>query len=495
MTKKVGAGIVEIITESLYDKPIVIFREYVQNSADSLSEAQNGTHAEGLQIEIWENNGSLFFLDNGVGISQNSFEEKMGNIAFSGKIKAKNIGYKGIGRLSGISYCNRLHFINILDYENSLYQLYTVDCNKYSEKRKQVDFNELEFRELMDTIAFYKPDPNSDKINNVLSPKKELFNSRNNGFLVIMEGISTVLSITMKDPSFIDNLCWLLPVPFKKDLLSEDQNDYDQKHLLFSSLCNEPAFKGTQCIPAKSYTISYNGKKLYRPITRKFLRDYLCRCDFEQYAVCISSFSNNGIMVDNSNPFRGIRVYIDNILLCDETELIPALQQFGVLSHTSNETIQAVRGIGAAIYIVDKISLSANARRTFIDVTDDDSFRFIKLLGEFVESVFVARYALSRYLSAKKNNETVRGDIEELGQKAQDALCNLARRHIDLPDVSVEQNVFTTMSLENQKRLAKSKINKAISEKVRRYLELSSDIRLETCVDDFITWLTANPDF
>ena len=32
----VGAGILNIITESLYDNPIVVFREYVQNSVDSI---------------------------------------------------------------------------------------------------------------------------------------------------------------------------------------------------------------------------------------------------------------------------------------------------------------------------------------------------------------------------------------------------------------------------------------------------------------------------
>ena len=32
---KVGAGILNAITESLYDNPIVVFREYVQNSVDA----------------------------------------------------------------------------------------------------------------------------------------------------------------------------------------------------------------------------------------------------------------------------------------------------------------------------------------------------------------------------------------------------------------------------------------------------------------------------
>ena len=41
----VGAGILNIITESLYDNPIVVFREYVQNSVDSIfkEDCQDGT--------------------------------------------------------------------------------------------------------------------------------------------------------------------------------------------------------------------------------------------------------------------------------------------------------------------------------------------------------------------------------------------------------------------------------------------------------------------
>lgn len=82
----VGASILNIITESLYDKPIVVFREYVQNSVDSLSsvevEAENS-----LTSKIWEANNNLYFLDNGSGISENDFINRMKSIAFSTKIK------------------------------------------------------------------------------------------------------------------------------------------------------------------------------------------------------------------------------------------------------------------------------------------------------------------------------------------------------------------------------------------------------------------------
>ena len=55
----VGAGIVSIITESLYDNPIVIFREYVQNSVDSIYKTEQ---KENREIRIWDNADNLFFL-------------------------------------------------------------------------------------------------------------------------------------------------------------------------------------------------------------------------------------------------------------------------------------------------------------------------------------------------------------------------------------------------------------------------------------------------
>ena len=121
MTDRVGVGIVEVITESLYDDPIVVFREYVQNSADALSLVENEQNKSDLLIDIWKSDKNLYFLDNGCGIDANSFKRKMSSIADSVKNRSENIGYKGIGRLSGLSYCRKLSFINIIDFQiNSL---------------------------------------------------------------------------------------------------------------------------------------------------------------------------------------------------------------------------------------------------------------------------------------------------------------------------------------------------------------------------------------
>ena len=73
-----------IITESLYDKPVVVFREYVQNAADSFFKSMNcGIEKDDLFCKVWHEKECLFFLDNGNGIIENQFQDEMRHIAWS----------------------------------------------------------------------------------------------------------------------------------------------------------------------------------------------------------------------------------------------------------------------------------------------------------------------------------------------------------------------------------------------------------------------------
>lgn len=485
----VGASILNIITESLYDKPIVIFREYVQNSVDSLSSIRYQSNTANLFSCMWSKGDNLFFLDNGNGINSDSFLSKMQSIAFSGKDKESNIGYKGIGRLSGISYCEKLRFINIIDFEKELFQEYIIDCTKYNDLQKQSNYNELSFFELISKIGTLVTDLSSYEIKQIIDGRTPLDTTINTGFLVILEKISPVLKIVIDDPQFINNLCWLLPVPFKDELMHSG-NDTDE---LFKWLSTEPAIEGSNAIAAQSYNIYFNGKKLYRPLTSKMFRTYICKCNFEKYAVCIQSFSNEKIEIDKSNAFSGIRIYIDNMLLCDETELIPILRQYGLTTRTSSELIQSVRGMGVIIYIVDKVNISANARRTFIELTDPDSLCFLDLVSTLVENIIVTRYALSRYASALKNEQLSDEVVRENRQKAQSQLEILASDEIIVKTFDrEEQKEFEMLSTIEQKRAIKSKLTKGINEHIKQYLNQTDSFNLDTCLEDFKTWLLAN---
>lgn len=485
----VGASILNIITESLYDKPIVVFREYVQNSADSIAKIMDSENKEILSNQIWTDENNLYFLDNGAGIKSEKFLQTMESIAFSVKEKTTNMGYKGIGRLSGISYCKKLHFVNIVNFSERFFQKYTIDCEEYNRIQKSDNYNEMSFSDLMQKIGTLDNNAPAEEFLNCIGSHKHIFDSRSTGFLVILEELSSVLDTVIMDKKFEEELSWLLPVPFSDELLSEEQKTSS----LFKWLSNEPVFEGSQVVAAQSYKIFFQGKQLFRPLKHSMFRTYLCKSRFESYAVCMQSFSNERFEMDRKNNFSGIRIYIDNMLLCDENELIPILQQYGFTSHGLYELIQSVRGVGVMIYIVDKVNISANARRTFIELTDQDSLIFLELIAKLVDNIYDARYALSNYASALRKESVAENVVNEKKEKALYQLGLLASDEIKVEIKNKEkQTDFEQLSKNEQKRIIKGKLTKEINESIKQYLTQIDDYNLDTCFDDFKTWFSVN---
>ena len=477
---EVGSGIINIITESLYDNPIVVFREYVQNSVDSIFKSNNNIESD---IKIFYENNCLYFADNGNGIEKDLFAEQMGRIANSNKVKTKNIGYKGIGRLSGLPYCDSLNFINIIDYKQNDFQTYCLDGKKYTEEKNSEDIQNLSVEDFLNMLS-----ENSSKflnLNNCVtipSKVKEFYQKYNKGFLVIMENISAVLKNTINSDKFVTNLSWLLPVDFEPELYERDS----QIGRIVSSLkANNEEGSAT-----RSCNISYNNKKILRPIKRKDFRSTVFENDFE-YAVGMITFNGQKIQIDKGNSFSGIKIYIDNMLLCDESELIPALDNYGLLTHSINGMIQTVRGIGAMIYITDKVNISANARRTFIEITDYDSLMFLNYLAEFVNDLYDVRYALSNYASALRNTAKDPQDIEKMKSRALTTLGKLVNNKVKIEEISLN-NPMLELSESEKKAIIKKSITAKISKQLRDYLKQCDVDDMESCYEKFIEWLINN---
>lgn len=481
---KVGAGILNIITESLYDKPIVVFREYVQNSVDSFRKIVNEENRETLLCDIWEKNDDLYFLDNGAGIQREKFNEAMVSIAASGKIRTSDMGYKGIGRLSGVPYCKKVEFINIYDAKELIFQKYSIDGEEYTKIKNSEDYSKMEIEDLMKAIGKFT-DMNSfvvnEEIKQIIDDHSDMFGKQNTGFLVVLRSVSEILKKTLKKDDLKNELEWLLPV----DFLEEVKNG--EKRELFEEFC---AAEDKTVIPAQCFSVKFRGEELRRPIKSDMLRHFLCKADYK-YAVGFHSFNRDKIAISKSNDFSGIRVYIDNMLLCDENELIPMLRRYGLIEHTVNETLQTVKGIGAMIYITDKVSISANARRTFIEVTDGDSLEFLRVLANFVESIYTARYALSKYTSARKDTEVSEEKYNSAKENANQALRKLASDKIEIEDKDRKQN-FSELSETEKKQVIKKKITKEINDKVKAYLSQVVEFDLESAFDDFKTWMLTN---
>ena len=472
---KVGASILSIITESLYDNPIVVFREYVQNSVDSIFQTDNPKNRE---IRIWVDGDNLYFLDNGIGIKPTSFYDEMVKIGASTKEKQKNLGYKGIGRLSGVPYCEELTFVNISNYNNDYNQKYTIRGSLYNDIKNQNEFEKMSFSDLMKKIGQFTDDVRLNAItqdNKSVEENLDMLKSSNSGFLVILKNISYILKNTIEKPDFELNLQWLLPVDFEPSLYNSRYKD------LFVDLTSE-----NNNTPIKYCSISYNGDPIYRPIKEQMLRDYVCKCDFN-YAVGFHSFNNDKIAIDHKNPFRGIKVYLDNMLLCDEAELLDNLDNYGILAHTSNGQLQSVRGIGALIYITDKVSIAANARRTFIEVTDQDSIDFLNLVAEFINLVYETRYALSDYTSAKKKIGIQQDKLDNLRKNATQCLLKLAKEKVEI--AQDEDIDFEKLTNTEKKRMIKKRISSELDRKIKEYIKQLDNYSINNSFNDFMTWL------
>lgn len=117
-----GKNVIETLSEGMYDNPFFLFREYVQNAADAIDAAEYGgilKKGKG-QIEIIIDAGRrlISFEDNGTGIPKKSVKSMLANIGDSQKDRKKNKGFRGIGRLGGLGYCQKVRFETSADRED-----------------------------------------------------------------------------------------------------------------------------------------------------------------------------------------------------------------------------------------------------------------------------------------------------------------------------------------------------------------------------------------
>ena len=109
-----GKNVIETLSEGMYDNPLFLFREYVQNAADAIDAAASAglmDQSDGqIQISIDSDSRQLVFEDNGIGIPAREVPSRLANIGASKKDRIKNKGFRGIGRLGGLGYCKTVRF-------------------------------------------------------------------------------------------------------------------------------------------------------------------------------------------------------------------------------------------------------------------------------------------------------------------------------------------------------------------------------------------------
>ncbi len=130
----VGKDLLELLSSGMYLDPLTIFREYVQNSCDSIEEAVKkgalNSNDEGrVSISINPIDRTVTIKDNGIGIGSISFLKTLLSFGNSGKKETDARGFRGIGRLAGLAYCQELVFHSKTKEEDTVNVL-TWDCRK-----------------------------------------------------------------------------------------------------------------------------------------------------------------------------------------------------------------------------------------------------------------------------------------------------------------------------------------------------------------------------
>lgn len=110
----IGKYTLESLTNGMYSSPLDMYREYIQNAVDSFDDAIAAgiEFPDKLRIDITINSetGSVVIRDNGCGIKANEAISTLLDIGNSHKSNQTARGFRGIGRLAGLSYCDKLTF-------------------------------------------------------------------------------------------------------------------------------------------------------------------------------------------------------------------------------------------------------------------------------------------------------------------------------------------------------------------------------------------------
>ncbi|MGE6744016.1 ATP-binding protein [Allorhizobium pseudoryzae] len=110
----IGSFLLESITTGMYGERKNAIREYVQNSYDGIQSAIEDkvlrSGAGKVTLTIAPDKKTLTILDNGIGLSHRVAVNTLTAVGASRKERGRQAGFRGIGRLAGIAFCEILRF-------------------------------------------------------------------------------------------------------------------------------------------------------------------------------------------------------------------------------------------------------------------------------------------------------------------------------------------------------------------------------------------------
>lgn len=305
----VGKNILDNLTTGMYSDSKVIYREYIQNACDQIDLAINegilGKGEGAVDIYIDSQRRFISIKDNATGIKAEDFAENVGDIANSNKKRGKNKGFRGIGRLCGLAYCQTLKFT--ASYEGKpVKSVMTCDAKKM--RAMLVEERKYTLDDIWDAIVSYTTES--------AAPEEHFFE-------VEMYGISKENTELLDSGKVRAYLSFVVPVPYKNTFVLRSQI-YDYAGVVGYRM-DEYCIRVNGCQIFKEYTTKLkesSGEKLknYDEITGLEFKDF--RDDNGRLIawmwVGISRFEKQ---IPRVNQMRGLRLRSANIQIGNDNAL------------------------------------------------------------------------------------------------------------------------------------------------------------------------------
>jgi len=309
-----GANILENLTTGMYQDSKVIYREYIQNACDQIDKAVSEkllAPGEGT-INIWLDRGkrNIIIEDNATGIPAEDFKRVLGNIADSDKKIGEDKGFRGIGRLCGLAYCEQLEFMSTAAGEDVV-SIMTCDAAKM---RILIDENARGIKHTANEVLH--------AINSFTTKNVEEcgFSVDSHLFRVTMLNINKENTDLLDFQQVKDYLSFVAPVPYQSNFYYRSEI-YNHAKALGFKIDEYNIFLNGEAIFKKYTTVlkDSNGNKL-DDIFGVYCHDFF-NADGKLIAWMWVGLSKFTKAIPKNNKMRGLRLRKENIQIGGEDAL------------------------------------------------------------------------------------------------------------------------------------------------------------------------------
>jgi hypothetical protein len=135
-------SILQTLTEGLYPNKKHVIRELVQNAYDGLGALRTKVPEEPIKpISIKINDSSIFVADYGFGMNEQKMREYR-YLGFSEKIVGEDAGFRGIGKYSPVSLCERI-IVDSSQFGIDKHYRVVIDASEMRKRNKNTPLDEV----------------------------------------------------------------------------------------------------------------------------------------------------------------------------------------------------------------------------------------------------------------------------------------------------------------------------------------------------------------